>query len=262
MKGIIKQESKYHPSDTIVNSPSELLILGIEHGYYHVLDESNRLVLLPKDDIEITDHEQPDFWIDDNGRLVPEEWRLENFLLLYEDLYNDWDEIWIVTQYAKAFWKFHLPTIPTNYEKAVDTNYKIDLVNNHLKLASDYDSMVEQHVRWIYTFGPFNNELTYFRWMNGQAEHFKKKLMSDRTLGFDVLKELLTKIGSPFETGKIINDNYFLEGIRNRLLFSIWSLFGTKEFAVYRLIYEKSAYLDYAITWKNETYLLSFDYFT
>ena len=143
-----------------VPEPKECLILGITGSAYYVLDDTNYVNLIWKEWVEVTDHEQPDFWINDNGLLIPEEWRLKNYMLLYDiDLYAEWDEIWITTQFAKGLAKFNLPSIPLNYRKAVDNKYKIELVSTYLQFASDYDNLADRYVRWSYTFGEFDDKI-------------------------------------------------------------------------------------------------------
>jgi len=259
MKGKIKQEISINDKDLI---KSEYLILGVDLNCYYVLDESNKVNYIIKDQIEITDNDQPSFWIEDNGRLVPEEWQWNNFLQLNDDITDEWDEIWFITQFAKGLSKFNLSEIPSNFQKANDVEYKIGLIKNYLKIASDYDNLADDYITWRYEFGYFNDEIKCFRWINGEPQYFKKVLMSTNRCGFDILKELLEQIGSPFENTKLKLDKDGLDVIRNRILFSIWSIFGTKQFEVYELVFDHHQQADYVISYNSQNYLLSFDYFT
>lgn len=246
-----------------VPDPKDCLILGITGSAYYVLDETNYVKIISKEWVEITDYEQPDFWINDNGLLIPEEWRLENYMLLYDiDLYEEWDEIWITTQFAKGLAKFNLSSAPLNYRNAVDNKYKIELVGTYLQFASDYDNLADGFVRWRYTFGSFDDKIDCFRWSNGEPQYYKKQLLTDNLTGFDVLKGILKQIGYPFEDSKLSFDQEQLDVIRNRVLFSIWALFGTKHFDLYHLVYEKYGRDDYVLQLDDQYYLLSFDYTT
>jgi len=264
MKGIIRKLSpKPIPSSETILA-IECLILGITYGSYYVLDESNYVKLLPKEWVEITDYEQPDFWINVHDEvLLPEEWLSENYMLLYDcDILDEWDEIWITTQFAKGLSRFNLPTVPLNYKNAFDSEYKVGLVSNYLRLACDYDNLVERYGTWVYTFGYFDNNVDFFRVINGEPQYFTKKPLSGQATGFEVLMEILKQIGRPFEDYKLRFDSEKLEVIRNRVLFSIWSLFATKQFDVYQLIYERYGRGDYVVQLNDQYYLLSFDYCT
>lgn len=261
MKGIIKQISSEPIPENELKLAEECLILGITGSAYYILDESNRVITLIKDWVEITDYEQPDFWVHIDGGFIPEEWRAENFMLLYDiDLYEEWHEIWIKTQFAKGLSKFNLPTVPVNYQDAFDNKYKKELVSTYLQLACDYDNLVSGNMRWNYSFGYFRNDIECFRWNNSEPQYFTKKLLSDQISGFEALKEILKQIGLPFEHANLKFDAEQLEIIRNRVLFSIWSLFGTKNFDVYKLVNEGSAEADYMIQSGDQCYLLSYDY--
>ncbi|HKG07181.1 MAG TPA: hypothetical protein VKB19_12015 [Pedobacter sp.] len=260
MKGIIKSTVLLPESDAKIIG-TECLILGIDTHSYYVLDESNKVNIFGKHQIEITDEDTPEFWIENNGRLLPEEWLWENFFNLHDtNIYDEWDEIWFITQFAKGLSKFNLSSVPLNIRKAYDKDYKIQLVRNYLEMASCYDSLVDEYFENSYCFGSFNDELTCFRWTNDSPEHFTKKLMSTNTSGFDVLKSILARLGEAFKHAKIKVNNHWLDIIRNRVLYSVWSLFGTKEFEVYELIYTGSSHSDYIIKYEKETYILSFNY--
>ncbi|WP_316750955.1 hypothetical protein [Pedobacter gandavensis] len=247
---------------TAVSNPTEYLILGIDTCIYYVLDESNNVDMLGKSQIEITDESKPEFWIEKDGRLLPEEWFWENFFNLHDsDLSDEWDEIWFITQFAKGLSKFNLPSVPLHFRQAFDKDYKIQLIGNYLEMAGCYDNLVDEYIEHKYTFGKFNDELTCFRWSNNTPEYFTKKLMSIKTSGFNTLKEILEILGESFKNAKININDHWLDIIRNRVLYSIWSLFGTKHFEVYELIDTGHSYSDYMIKYEEETYLLSFESF-
>lgn len=245
---------------TAVAAPTEYLILGIDTYIYYVLDESNNVDIFHKSEIEITDESKPEFWIEKNGRLLPEEWFWENFFNLHDsDLSDEWHEIWFITQFAKGLSKFNLPSVPLHFRKAFDKDYKIQLISNYLEMAGYYDNLVDQYIENSYTFGKFNNELSCFRSPNGTPENFTRKLISTNTSGFDTLKRILEGLGESFKNAKININDRWLGMIRNRVLYSIWSLFGTKDFEVYELIYTRYSNSDYIIKYEKETYLISFE---
>lgn len=246
-----------------VPEPKECLILGVTGSAYYVLDETNRVNIIKKEWVDITDHEQPDFWINDNGMLIPEEWRLENYMLLYDcDLLEEWDEIWITTQFAKGLARFNLQSVPLNYKDAFDNEYKLKLVGIYLKFASDYDNLLERSVCWYYRFQTFDFDTDFFGWSNGEPQYFSKKLLSGNQVGFDVLQSVLKQIGSGFETSVLQFDFEQLDIIRNRILFSIWALFSTKEFEVYHLEYKSYGRGDFVLKLGDQCYLLSLNYTT
>lgn len=246
---------------TAVSDPTEYLILGVDTWIYYALDKSNYVGMYAKRQMEITDETKPAFWIEKKGRMLPEEWFLEDFFNLHDtDIYDEWAEIWFITQFAKGLSKFNLPSVPLNFKAAYDKDYKVQLIVNYLEMACSYDNLIDGDVEGNYSFGQFNDELTCFRWENGVPHSFSRKLMSEKTTGFEILRDILEAIGETFKNHKISINDHWLDKIRNRILYSIWALFGTKDFDVYKLIYTKGSHSDYIIKYEKETYLLSFDY--
>lgn len=241
----------------------EYLVLGVLNGLYYYIDEHNRVALHYEEVFVVTDTSQPEFWVESNGNLIPEEWRKENFLSLHGEQFTEWDEIWFITQFAKGLEKFNLPTFPVNFTKAYDTTYKIELIISYLKIASDYDSLPD--IRWEYSFGSFKhlNRLPYFSSSNGKPDYYEKiQLTNVNISGFEILTDVLKQIGSPFEYNKAIVDVEWLQVIRNRILFALWSLWGTNEFDVFQLKYVHGLKSEYVLEKGEDMYLLSFDYFT
>jgi len=241
----------------------EYLVLGMEVNHYYFLNENNEVGMLAKDLFRITDDSQPEFWIEDNGRTVPEEWLWKNFFSLNDEPYFEWDEIWFITQFAKGLEKFKLPSFPKAFAKTYDIHYKIDLIRTYLKIASNYDSLPD--ILWKYTFGSFKSlyNLPYFSISNGKPQYYEKiKITSVDKTGYEVLTDILKQIGSPFEYSKSEIDLEHLQVIRNRILFSFWSIWGTKEFDIFQLKYESGLKSDYILKKNDDVYMLSFDYFT
>ncbi|SHE53567.1 hypothetical protein [Pedobacter caeni] len=264
MRGKIKEELGDHLNGACLTAGSDCLVLGIQGDWYFLLDEFNVFGILRKGEVEITDEEKPDFWIERNGRTVPEEWHWENFLSLQGCPYDEWNEIWFITQFAKGFSKFNLPELPQPFNKANDIDYKYQIVKNYLQIAEDFDNLIEpEPISWGYLFYRFENDLSSIRWADGKQIPFKKVLISGESSGFDVLKGLIYEIGSSFQRLKPSVDRELLDGIRNRILFSIWAIFGTKEFEVYKLVYDKHSESDYLLQYGTEHYFtLSFELLT
>lgn len=261
MKGIIKQQAK-NTSD--MHTPQEFLIVGIEWGYYYIVDSAHNFCLEVKENVEITDHERPSFWIEEHDRSVPEEWLSENLLYLSDDLSEEWDEIWAITQFAKGLSKFNLPVIPLNLKKAYDQAYKADTVSHYLQICSDYDSLFDKHDhQHVYKFGPFNFSRAEHGWIGVDPEPFEKKLISDKSCGFDVVRELLKNIGKPLTDAGYRIDEGFFNKTRTRILFSIWSVFATKHFEVYQIVPDsrQTAETTYILKLDDQCYYLSFAFF-
>lgn len=113
----------------------EYLVLGIDVNQYYILAENNEVGTVIKDRYEITDNICPEFWVEENGQTVPEEWLWKNLFSLNNEPYLEWDEIWFITQFAKGLEKFNLPVFPAQFKKAYDKRYKEELVNNSLGMA-------------------------------------------------------------------------------------------------------------------------------
>lgn len=242
----------------------EYLVLGMEINQYCFLNENNIVVMLAKDLFTITDKSQPEFWVEDNGRLVPEEWLWKHFFSLDGEPYCEWDEIWFITQFAKGLEKFKLSSFPQHFSKAYDPLYKCDLIGNFLKIASDYDSLLN-HVQWEYRFMSFNRfyNLPYFGTSNGKPQYYEKIELTDaNTSGFEILTDILKQIGSPFQYSELNIAIDSILFIRNRILFSIWSIWGTRNFDIFQLKYDSGLRSDYILKKDDDTYLLSFDCIT
>jgi hypothetical protein len=248
-----------------VHKDMEYLVLGMDMNQYYILTENNDVGTDIKDKYIVTDHTRPEFWVDENGQSVPEEWLWKNFFSLNDQPCLEWDEIWFITQFAKGLEKFNLPVFPSRFKKAYDKSYKQELINNFLKIASDYDSLPDKYLNWEYTFEDFKNRinLPYFRWEGSIPQHYEKILItSTDKVGYDVVKDLLKQIGSPFEYSGYNIDLDNLQVIRNRILFSLWSIWGTREFDVFQLKYNSGLKSDYILKKNDDVYLLSFDYIT
>jgi hypothetical protein len=241
----------------------EYLVLGMEVNHYYFIDQNNQVAMLAKDLFKITDDVAPDFWVEDNGRLVPEDWLWDNFLSLNDEPYQESEEIWHTTQFAKGLEKFNFSSIPSNFAKAYDTTYKVNLIDNYLTVASDYDSLID--VRHKYSFTSFKKlgDLPYFRIINGNPQYYDKVLITNDTItGFEIISEALKEIGSSFGYSNYNFDSYWIETIRKRILLSIWSIWGTKNFDVYKISYVRGGSQDYLLEKNNDVYKLSFHYFT
>jgi hypothetical protein len=265
-KGIVKIRLKETPTIGVfgdVLSDIEYLVLGIDVNQYYILTENNEIGTVIKDQYIITDDTRPEFWVEENGQAVPEEWLWRNFQSLDGEPYLEWEEIWFITQFAKGLEKFNLPVFPSRFKKAYDKSYKKELIESYLVIASEYDSLPEEHVTWNYTFFDFKGfiDLPYFRWDGGVPQRYEKVLItSDDKNGYEVVKDLLKQIGRPFEHNKSWVDLDFLQRIRNRILFSIWSIWGTKEFEVFRLKYSSGFKADYLLKRNDDVYCLLFSY--
>ncbi|MET3978129.1 hypothetical protein ABIB62_000696 [Mucilaginibacter sp. UYP25] len=249
-----------------VRKDIEYLVLGIDVNQYYILTENNEVGTDHKDLYIITEHSRPEFWVEENGQIVPEEWLWKNFFSLNDEPYLEWDEIWFITQFAKGLEKFNLPVFPSLFKKAYDKSYKEELIGSYLKIASDYDSSADRYGDSEYTFKNWKNgiNLPYFRWEGSTPQHYEKILITsaDKT-GYDVVTDLLKQIGSPFEYHKFDINLDYLQVIRNRILFSLWSIWGTKEFQVFQLKYSSGGFKsDYLLKKNDDVYLLSFDYYT
>ncbi|QEM10085.1 hypothetical protein [Mucilaginibacter rubeus] len=242
----------------------EYLVLGIDNNQYYFLDESNEVGVLSKDMFEISDHSIPDFWVEENGQLAPEEWLWKKFFSLHGEPYLEWDEIWFSTQFMKGFEKFNLSFIPNRFKPAYDVNYKVNQINNYLKIASEYDTLCEDYISWEYEFGSFKSRgaLPYYLSVNGAPQYYKKVLLSTEQEGFDILKGLLEQIRSPLERVKPDVDKEWLGVMRNRILFSIWSIWGVRSFDVFELKFENGSRNDYLLKYGDDVFILSLNFST
>jgi hypothetical protein len=262
MKGKLIKDSNFYPENPMPYSlirEKEYLILGIENSNYYIYNELHDIGLVPCERIEITDNSHPHFWEIDNSatnRLVPKEWHWENFLSFEGEPYCElWDyEIWSVTQFAKGFNLYSLPVFPLKFIRAFDVGHKIELIETCLKIAGDYDSLKQGDLRYLYRFTSYRKETQKI------LEDSKNILLTNNLSGFEVLNSILQAIGEPLQR-LIGTELYELEDIRKRILFSIWALFGTKEFYVLKQEQVDSE-INYILTRNDESFVLSFDYIT
>lgn len=262
MKGKLIKDPNFYPENPMPYSllrEKEYLILGIENRNYYIYNELHQVDLVPCERIEITDKNYPNFWQTDNSatnRLVPKEWHWENFLNFDGEPYCElWDyEIWSVTQFAKGLELYNLPVFPERFIKAYDAHHKIKLIENCLKIAGDYDSLKQGDLQYIYRFSSYGKETQKI------LEDSKNTILTNSLLGFEVLNSILQAVGEPLQ--RLIGaELYELEEVRKRILFSIWALFGTKEFYVLKQE-QLDSEINYLLTRNDESYVLSFDYVT
>lgn len=263
MKGKLIKDVNFYPENPMPYSlirEKEYLILGIENSNYYIYNELYEISLVPCERIEITDNIHPHFWETDNldkNRLVPKEWHWENFLSFDDEPYLElWDyEIWSLTQFSKGLELYNLPIFPLSFSRAYDVGYKIELIKTCLKIAGDYDSLKQGDLLYIYRFSSYGRKET-----QKILEDSKYVLLTKNLSGFEVLNSILQEVGEPLQ--RLIGSKlYELEEVRKRILFSIWALFGTKEFYVFK---EKQvdSEINYILTRNNESFVLSFDYAT
>lgn len=264
MKGKLIYDNDFYPENEMpfgLLRNKEYLILGITgHGYiiYNELGDIN--FATPIDRIEITDQTKPDFWrIDetDDQHLVPEEWHWQNFLSLNgEPVLELWDyEIWSVTQFAKGLLKYDLPKFPSNLKRALDVQYKLDIINAYFKIASEYDYLKS------YEFAKY--EIIDFSRREFYSQiPAEKSLIVDCIDGFSAISSILNQIGQPLEYSLKLK-SYEFENIRKIILFSIWALFGTKDFDVFKISFVEEMRnngINYLLKKDTKAFLLSFDY--
>lgn len=262
MKGKLLDDPNFYPENLMPYSlirGKEYTILGIDSvKYYYVYNELNNIDLVPVDIIEITDNNHPAFWeIDESNknRLVPKEWHWHNFLSFdgepYIELWNY--EIWSITQFVKGINKYDLPIFPVNFRRALDASYKLDLINAYLKLAAQYDSLKQGDLLFHYLISSYSVSEEILN-------DSKNTLLTEKSSGFEILRSILQIIGEPLQH-ILKTKSYEFEEIRNRILFSIWALFGTKEFKIIKLKKVETE-VKYLLINSNKSFVLSFDYFT
>lgn len=265
MKGKLIYDNDFYPENKMpfgLLRDKEYLILGITRYGYIMYDELAEISFAtPIDKIEITEQTKPDFWkIDktDDKHLVPEEWHWENFLSLNgEPVFELWDyEIWSITQFAKGLLKYNLPKFPSKFKRASDTQYKIDIINAYFKIASEYDN-INQYESVEYKISAFSESRLNI------LIPMEKILIKNYSNGYECIRYLLTSIGNPLERSFDLKPLEF-ENIRNIILFSIWSLFGTKDFDVFKISFEeeiRNSGIQYLLKGDAEAFILRFDSF-
>ena len=189
--------------------------------------------------------------------MVPEEWHWQNFLSLNgEPVFELWDfEIWSITQFAKGLLRYDLPEFPRNLKKALDIQYKLDIINAYFKIASEYDFLNSSEFAKYEIIDYSNPELA-------SKISSEKSLITDYIDGFDALSSILNQIGKPLEYSFKLKSDEF-ENIRKIILFTIWALFGSKDFDVFKFSFVEEMRNDginYLLKRDAKAFILSFDY--
>lgn len=239
----------------------EYEVLGDLKFSVFLINEENKFSEIRVNELTVTDAEYPHFWKEDPlipGRFTPEEWHHNQFEFLLDEFHVDfWGnyELWTLTQFVKGFKHYQLDQLPNQFKHAEDDAHKAYVINEYLKIITEIDST--DYVYWQYCFNKYwssSNEPEILLWSNGEpVEHYDQIVTPNE--GYDCLDKILTEMGPQHSSFK--NDR-----IKNRILFTIWSIFSCKDFSI-TLRKFKSGHSETFILQKDEKrYALSEDQLT
>ena len=261
MKGIITKKKNYFEKDSFTIG-KEYEILGINHKTYYIIDDFNNFGTISKDRVEIIDNKKPPFWKIDpqsNDRNLPPEWHYENFLFLSEgldDILNR--EIWIETQFLKGLTQFNLTSIPNNLLFANSNISKENIIRSILKTLENYSNQFRDNGSPYLDCNFYNFKTIYETGGSRIYEmeeklDFTDKIIDNEKSAFENLKQILSEI-LEFPKVEKLDDNDDL--ILNRIIYSIWSIFQTKEIQIITREYQHS-YPEFILKTNDNCYKLT-----
>jgi len=269
MKAKLNLDSQYssNPFPYGLRIDKEYDILGYGKWFVYLINESNQFVRLSISFFLITDNSIPSFWREDpeiEGNFMPEEWHINKFKWQFQegdldDIYFELtqnNELWIQTQFAKGCKYYEFEKLPIEFQFGLNDQYKVNIIDAYLKLLSDIDTD-KDHILWEYRFGNFSNliDRDTIAWSNEKpVVHKDQVLTTDK--GFDCLNAMLNEL--IFSNLLDVKNEY----TRNRVLFTIWSVFGCFDFSIIKRTFSPGSQIYYILKKDEKVYCLSIEYFT
>jgi hypothetical protein len=239
-------------------------ILGVSNAsFYYIIDDNNDFISVPKKWFTIIDNIHPKFWIIDptsENRIVPEQWHFKNFLYLsrkeIDDIGNR--EVWTETQFLKGLIHYDLDSIPNNLLFARDDIAKENIIRSILKTLEYYANQFRDNYSPYLDCDFCNFKDIYESGESGIYENnkqigFTDEIYNEEKATFENLKDILSDILKfPITKDRVDYNNRI---ILNRLIYSIWSIFQTKNIQIILRKYRHS-YPEFILKTNDKCYKL------